>query len=298
VDATITVDYAASRACPTDAEFWDAFVSRAQHVTRSDRGDFVLVVRIEKSASRFHGSLRVVRRSETMIERTLDDVSCADIATALAIVAAITVESAPLPPSPPPPPPPPPLMPPPPPPPAARDGWSLRAGADTVVTSFLSPTSSFGGAAWVEIEQQEARFVGFRARVGAHAATSFAIEVTGGSVLVTSVLGRIELGGPRLRLARMFGVRLGAFGELGTLVTEGRAVGGRTVSVFFADLGAMLRAAWEPASFFVEAGLGGVFSLARPSFRFQYETTGSSLVVFEVPVGGFVGEVGLGVRLF
>jgi hypothetical protein len=52
------------------------------------------------------------------------------------------------------------------------------------------------------------------------------------------------------------------------------------------------RASWEPGRFFVELALGAFFPLTRPRFVAQP----GPVVLFEVPVAGALGELGLGIR--
>src|SRR5204863_4316684 len=92
----VTTEYVAQAACPSEAEFWTAFSSRAEHAVRSERGEWKLVVTLDRfQKGRFTGTLRVLHGNALALERSLDDDSCKDLATALAVVAAITVESAP-----------------------------------------------------------------------------------------------------------------------------------------------------------------------------------------------------------
>ncbi len=291
----VAIEYQAPAACPADAEFWKAFASRATHAVRSEHGYWTLDARVEPARGGFSGTLRILRGAETTLVRSLVDESCADLVTALAIVGAITVESthpAPLPDAP--------IDVPPP---RIEPGRvSLRTGLDSEATSFLSPSASLGLAAFVDVEQPTG-ILTLRARVGVHYAANLPVHVGSGvqsaSALVTGVFGRFELGGLRLRFARVLALRLAALADVGALVVEGRgSTNAQTATAPFFDVGAIARLAWETPVFFVEAGVGGVVLVYRARFLFPLDDQPGSVVAFDVPVAGAIGEVGVGVRFF
>jgi len=289
VDATVTVEYAAAVDCPSDADFWRSFSSRARAV-RADRGEWKLVVTIDRANALFSGTIRIERYKQEPIVRGLDDVSCANVATGLAVVAAIAIETAPR------------VERPELPfeesqPPAARaSAWSFRVGANLpVVTSWLAPDTSLGFRVFAEIENRGTSLFEFRVRMGAHLTENFP-----GSqhiAFAQSTLGFIELGGVRLRVARVIAIRGALFTELGLLRVTGRNVDmSQTAPRFLADLGAMLRVAWEPSAFFIEGAFGGAIAPTVPSFN--VDQGGQSILVWQVPRAGVIGEIGLGMRLF
>jgi hypothetical protein len=152
-----------------------------------------------------------------------------------------------------------------------------------------------GIAGFAEVETP-GRFFVFRARLGARFTTSLRVQVLTASALVSSGFARLEVGGVRLRFAKVLALRLGILVDVGALVVEGRDIpGAQTATAPFFDLGAVVRLGWETSVFFVEMAGGGVIPVTRPSFVFQFP---GKQTAFEVPVAGAFGEVGVGVRFF
>lgn len=288
----VGIEYVApsSTECPALGEFWKAFASRATHAVRSERGYWTLAVRVEPTPSGFRGALRILRGSEVELVRSLDDTSCADLVTALAIVGAIAIEShapAPLPPA---------DAPIDLPPVVESKHASLRGGLGTEATSFLSPSASLGLAGFLDIEQATG-VLALRARAGIHVAANLPVRIESASALVTGIFGRLELGGLRFRFGRVLALRIAALVDVGALVVDGRDLpAAQTATAPFIDVGAIARFAWETPVFFVEVGGGGVVALFRP--RFHFDLDDGVVPVFEVPVVGAMGEVGVGVRFF
>lgn len=265
---------------------------------RSDHGAWRIVVRVERfPKGRFHGTVRILHGNAEPVERSLDDDSCKDLATALAVVAAITIENAPRTPVP--------LLPEPvespidmPPPVLPEERIHLRAGAGSEATSFLSPVASAGIALFFEGEAPKGFFAP-RVRLGAHFATSFPFNVGDATANVTCYFARIELGGLRLRFARALALRLAAITDIGAIHVEGHGnvASGDATAPFF-DAGAVLRLAWETPIFFIEVGGGAVAAITRPTFHFDVTNGGAPVMAFEVPPAGAIGEVGVGLRFF
>jgi len=285
----VVIEYSAPPACPSEAEFRRAVESRAPVSTFQWR----IILRIDK---KYAGTLTVERAKEIVLARVLEDQSCADLVTALAIAGALAVSEndvrpnrarkpAPFVPEP--------VVDVPPP--APVEKVALRAGLSTETTSYLSPSPSYGLGAFGEIEKP-GRFFALRARLGFHFATSFPVQVQTASALVSSGFARLELGGVHVRFARILAFRASAIGDVGALVVEGRDIlMAQTVTVPFADIGAIARLSWETGLFFVEISGGAVVPLTRPTFFFQFP---SRQTAFEVPAVGALGEVGVGLRLF
>jgi hypothetical protein len=296
---TVAAEYSAPAAiCPAEADFWQAFSSRAQHAVRGEPAEWRLVVRIERARNRFSGSVLVTHGKAEALSRSLEDDSCADLATALAVIAAITVESAPRTPKPPPPPEddfvvdlPPPVLPP--------ERVNLRVGVGTEGTSFLAPVASAGIAAFFEAEAPKGFFAP-RIRVGPHFSTSFPFRVESATAIASSFFARVEVGGLRIRFARVFALRAGAFVDIGAIVVEGRdAPHPQTVTAPFFVGGAILRLAWETPIFFLEVGGGVAFPFTRSRFFFRVpDDPRPPNLAFEFPGVGAMGEVGVGVRFF
>jgi len=177
--------------------------------------------------------------------------------------------------------------------PPPTEPFRARIGLAFASTTHLAPVLSAGGEAFVELGHDVGSVYAFWLRVVGHVAFSGAFDVGTGGATLTSVLGRVEAGGLRFRLAPRLALRLGGTLEAGAILGAGRNVDGAEAHwAPWLALGGVARASWEPGRFFVELGLGAFFPLTRPRFVAQP----GPVVLFEVPVAGALGELGLGIR--
>ena len=290
-ESSRNLEYAAPAGCPSADDFWRSFATRATHARLSQ---WALDVRIhEAPGPRFAGTVEVRASDGTVTTRSLDDVSCPDLTLALAVVAAVIVEpEAPTAPAPAPKPEPEPepvpvpaLLP--------RERWRGRLGLAFASTTHLAPVLSYGGEVFAEIGHDVGTVFAFWLRAVGHVASSGPFDVGSAGASLTSVLGRVEAGGLRFRLVPHLALRLGGALEAGAILGAGRNVDGAEAHwAPWIAVGAVARTTWDLGSLFVELGLGAVVPLTRPRFVAQP----GPVVLFEVPVAGAMGELGVGIR--
>ncbi len=248
-----------------------------------------MTVRTTENEGSFLAQIEL-KHGEASTRRSVSDPTCATATTALAVIAALTVEPEPvkivhtepdLPPSPPPP-----SLPPP--------AWHLRVGGAFATTTFLAPTISFGALGFADLTREVSRFFALRARVGFMVATSLGIDVANASAVVTSYLARVELGGPRVSITRGFEANLALLADLGSLVGEGRAATSLTDASLWFDAGVIARLRLELARLAFEAGFGAAIPMHHTRFQFLP----GPMVVYESPPIGAIAELGLELRLF
>jgi hypothetical protein len=288
----VDVAYVAPAECPSDARFWDAFAARAPHTQRVDaHGAWSLVVEIAPAAGGFTGRIHVLHGAMGTA-REVSDASCENVVSALAVIAAITVEPEPEPapapavmhavePAP--------L-------PAPREPWHVRVGIVGLTTSYLSPSVSLGLGGWGELEQPGDGPIGLRVRVSFQGSAGLPYSLPPASAFVSSWVGRAELGGPRGSFFRgVLVVNGGLFVETGALVGEARGVPSAQSNVApWVALGALGRVRVVPRGIptYLEAGVGPVVPLVHPRFVFQPVPT----VAYEAPPAGITVELAVGVR--
>lgn len=289
--ASLRVD--APPACPNADAFWAAFAARATHAKRVESdAQWSMRVRALDEGGAFRAIIDI-DHAGTTTSRDISDPSCETAMTALAVIAALTVEPAP--------PPRPPhtqpeiVEPVPRPPPAPSPPWHLRVGASAALTTVLSPAFSVGVVGWLDLSHDLARYFALRIRAGFHWASSLNIDVATASALVTSNLARLELGGPRVPIARGLEADLAVSFDAGSLVGEGRNLSaGHAESGAWFDAGTIARLRWELWRLTIEAGFGAIVPIYSPHFQFLP----GPVVVFEPPTVGVLGELGVAIRLF
>lgn len=288
-DETVSLDYGAPQGCPNDDAFWSAFVSRASHAHRSSGGEWSMLVRTIDEGSSFRARIEV-KHGDAITQREVTDPSCTTATTALAVIAALTVEPEPVKivhtePD----------LPPPKPPPPAPSPWHLRFGGAFVTTTVLSPTVSLGALGYADVTRDVSRFFALRMRAGFHWATSLDIDVASASALVTTYLARIEIGGPRAPLTQSFEANLAALFDAGDIVGEGRGVSaGHSEPSTWLDVGAIAHLRLSVWRLGLEAGFGAIVPLTRPRFVFQP----GPVVVYEPPVFGALAELDVSLQAF
>ena len=242
-----------------------------------------MLVRTTEDGGLFLAQIEV-RHGEAITRRNVSDPTCATATTALAVIAALTVEREPVTIVHTVPEPPPPL-----PPPLAPSPWHLRVGGSFVMTSLLRPSVSVGALGYAELDHDGSRFFAWRFRAGFEYATGFEVEVATASTLLRSYAGRVEIGGPRVELSHALELNLGAVGVFGGLVGDGRGASlVESHTSARADLGAIARLRMSVWRLAFEVGLGALVPMYHTRFLFQ---PGPS-VAYESPPLGVLGDVG------
>lgn len=289
----VDVAYVAPAPCPSDAIFWAAFAARAPTATRVARGAWSLEVAIDARATGFHGALRVLHAPDEPASRAVDDASCAAVVDALAAIAAVRFEASRAPP---------PLLREEEPPPrdaerTAREdaaGLDARVGVSGVLASYAAPSASLGLGAFAEIEDRTRRAFGVRVRLSFQGLTGFWTSAAPATALVTSWLGRAEVGVVRFAIGERASVGAAAVFEAGALVGEARDVPtAQRRAAPWAAFGAALRLRVAPRSGpFIEAAGGPIVPVTRPRFVFQP----GPVVVYEAPPIGASAELSVGMH--
>jgi hypothetical protein len=287
--------YAAPVVCPEEAVFLADVASHVHDVSRA-RGVRVNAS-IEERESGYAGVLVAVDASGTQSSRRIEGKKCADVAHALAFLAALVIElgghaepESPLPPNPAPAPAPPPPREPP----AAvapPRTFALSAVLLGGVRGGIGPVAHAGGDAGLEIGAT-GRLLAPSLRLVALVANG-SLEGAGGSATLWLVGGRLEVCPILLGNARL-AVRPCVGAELGIVHADGEtAFAPRTATAPWVSAEATVRGQWFATDrWFVEVGGGPVMPLDRTRYYFEPDRT-----VFVVP--GLTARAAIGVgRLF
>jgi hypothetical protein len=316
------VQYAAPAACPTRAAFVAQILARTPiaRLTRGDESAQSVAVSIEKRRARWIGTLSLQAPGGETARRRVTASSCAEVASALALVAALAVDpgasTAPLPPSKPPAPPPkppPPLKPPAPkprpkprsppaPPPVAPAPrrveeparWRFGAGVATGLVGSVAPGVAPELQVMAGVE---------RATHGAWAPALFLSVAAAGrtastppsSTAFTWLAARLEACPVSWRALRDLGVRPCLGFDAGVLRGDTQknaalAPNAAQNQLWLSGDG-MLAIAWRAASFLELRGAGGVLVPLRPD-TFQFTEANRPVRVHKTTTSG-EGELGL-----
>ncbi len=90
----IAVRYQAPEGCPTEAQFLEQLFSRTRRArpAPADPSARLFVVTIETQGTRTAGALEVTNPDGAVTRRTVDGADCSEVASALALIAALTVD--------------------------------------------------------------------------------------------------------------------------------------------------------------------------------------------------------------
>ncbi|MEZ4297167.1 MAG: hypothetical protein R3B70_19535 [Polyangiaceae bacterium] len=234
----VRLSYSAPGACPDEPAFVAAVTSQARPFTRAPRSSArirLLEASIVPEGGGFHGTLRVREADGASSTREVRGDTCAEVSSALALVAAITIDTGPPEPQrrPPPPPPPPEKRPPPAPP--AR--WSFDSAVSGGAFFGVAPGPAWGIAPAFEMTPPLSVPLTFQ--LGAILAASPRAETATGSAEFLWFSGRLG--------ASIAAVRAGPF------ALEGAAGFG---AGFLRGKGISIRTPREQARPWVDAGLG------------------------------------------
>jgi hypothetical protein len=307
----VRVEYRAPSACPERATFLAHVSARTARFRASDAAPRAFLLELSPANGGFEGRLTTVEPSSARATRTLSGDTCEQVVSALALVAALTIESnapAPAPATPPAAPPPPPSAAPAPAPPLSRPRvWHLEAGLGANMTSAVAPDLLFGLGPFVEGSIDFGSLApALRLSLQGAPARSSSVE-GGGTAAFAWWLATVE-GCARWTFAA-FGLSPCARVGAGVLRVDGADIAqSRGQARPWVDAGGLLRLRWSPviksggprplrahpgpASFlFLEATGGFVLPITRDRFHFDAPDT---TVHRAAPAGGLIGaDVGV-----
>ena len=294
----VRVEYRAPPTCPDRASFLTKVSARTPLFRASDEAPRAFVVEMALVDGGFEGRLTTVEPSQARATRELSGDTCEQVVSALALVAALTLESnaSATPEVAPPPPresePRPQLEPSLASAPAPARVWHLDAGLGANVTGAVAPNVLVGIGPFVE-GSLALRSLAPAVRLSFQGgpATSQSVE-GGGTASFTWWLATLE-GCARWTFGA-FGLSPCARLGMGALKAEGSHVAQtRADRRPWVDAGGLLRLRWSPASFwFLEATGGFVLPITRDRFHFD---TPDTTIHRAAPAGGLVGG-DIGVR--
>lgn len=287
----IALRYEAPLGCPDGATFFGEVSARTSRARASAAGEAarVLVVRIARRGASFRGELTIEDAQQRSSPRDVTGDSCAEVVSALGLVAALAVDPA--------------ASVAPRPPPAEPEKPAEEApasaappGAGTKVAGTLGAGAEASGRADLVVGLRvfgEIELGGVALRLAAM--RTFAVDraATVGNVTLAWTTGAFELCPFRVDVAQDLALRpCGAFAA-GVLQAEGTGVrDAHDETRPWADAGAHARLSWiptRPLSLEVEGG--ATLALLRESFRFD-----PNVVAYQAPViAGFV-RLGAGVH--
>jgi hypothetical protein len=333
----VAVDFRAFAGCPDEAAFFAELAARSPRIRRRASGEpgWTVSVVLERSASAVAGRLALVRSDGSQAAREITGSLCTEVASALALIAALMIdprasagepvspapEPAPVPDAEPPPagaepapapavPVAPPSPPPSPPPvgedrpaPAPREPPSLPgvawvAGAEAHGMFGAAPSAAFGGGGFVALEDRNRGPFAVAARLGLFAVTTFDAFDGGVGGRFTWIVARPEV--CLLRPVLGDGLRLEscALFDAGVLRSAGSGLHRPDVSLdAWLAAGALARLSWVlPARLLVAAGGGAQLPFYRYAFRYGSGSPQGDVQVYEVPAVTGVATLGVGYR--
>ncbi len=325
----VFLEYAAPGNCPTAQDFAASVKGRTAQAELTDDEALAAValhVTVRPTGSSYAGHMDMVAHPGATSARDVEDLRCADVVDALALVTALAVDpnatsprAAPPPaaskadtpppvapaPEPPPVPPPPPAPPPPIAAPSAAPSapsagpparqreprrWHLGVGASAALLGDVAPDVMLGGAGYVELGASGGGAFRPSVRVSLLAATNGAFEARAAAftLLSAQVDGcPVRLGGDVLSLRPCAAV------QVGDLLAAGIDVASpiHAADPWFA-LGLLARARWAPwrAGPFLEVEGGVEVPITRPTFEFD-----APVVVVHQPGTAPCASLGAGV---
>ena len=278
----VRIAYAAPDGCPDEGAFVAAITAQAQPFERAPRSAArvrLLDATIASAGAEHTGVLRVREADGATSERDVRGATCQEVFSALALVAALAVDTGP--------PPPPPLSTeePPPPPPPPPPTWRLGLAVDTGVFTTMAPNESLALVPALEVEPPIPR-AHLVMRVGPVAAMSPRANTPAGTADFTWFAGRLDVAvlglfgsfyALRPTVAVMAGAVLGSGANVATPHTKIQS---------WVDFEAGARASvtlWP--SFGIELGGGVLVPITRPTWVFE---SPDAVIHATPPVGGYV----------
>lgn len=286
----IALRYEAPAGCPDGATFFGEVTARTSRARARRAGEDarVLVVRIVRRGASFSGELTIEDARQRSSPRDVTGDSCAEVVSALGLVAALAVDPAAS------------VAPRPPPAeveaPAEKKEPAPSEGEGTKLAGTLGAGAEASGRADLVMGLRvfgELELGGVALRLAAM--RTFAVDraATVGNVTLAWTTGAFELCPFRIDVAEDLGLRpCGAFAA-GVLQAEGTGVrDAQSEARPWADAGAHARLSWIPARpLSLEIEGGATLALLRESFRFD-----PNVIAYQAPViAGFV-RFGAGVH--
>jgi hypothetical protein len=304
----VSVDYSAPAQCPRDEEFRTSIEGRARvRFVAAAPQIRAVFVRIAARAGAFEGHLSLREPDGSKTERAVSGATCAEVASGLAIVAAVAIDmGAPQPesedaaPAPEPKPNPPPTAPAenpmaPEPVPPPKSGWAFSLGADVGVGSGVTPERLLLVPPFLEFAREtEGSIVAPAARLRFTRAASGDVAIGDAGAQFTWMTGSLDLC-PLAWTASRFSLRPCGRIEAGELEVRGRDIdpARRGVRPWLA-LGPVARGRVVTVGpLFAELELAANIALVRDRFYFEPDAT-----AFRAPIIGWTvaGGAGVGFR--
>jgi hypothetical protein len=291
---SVRVEYRAPLACPERSFFLERVSARSARFQASDDAPRAFLVELSPADGGFAGRLTTVEPSSARATRELSGDTCEQVVSALALVAALTLESSA--PSTAAPPPTLPLSQPQDPQPASPEPlprtWHLEAGLGANVTGAVAPALLFGLGPFVEGSLDVGSLApSLRIAFQGAPATTYAVEGGGAATFqwwltTAEACARWTIGA--------FGLSPCARVGVGVLHADGAHIAkARGEARPWLDVGGLFRLRWSPASFlFLEATGGLVLPITRDRFHFD---TPDTTIHRAAPAGGLIGGA-VGVR--
>ena len=285
----VRVSYQGGRGCPPPEAFRSALLARTEAVrfASGDEGYRMIRVRVSTEGARATGRLEIELPNGVSRVREIDGETCKDVVDALALVAALTIESTPAPSD---------AFPPSPRAEAVDDSATaassgvppkIALGSQLLATGGPAPRYLLGMGAFVELASG---LVAGRATI-AHLPPTDAPDAL---ATFTATGGGIEACFPRLEAANAVAVSpcvgleaawLRATGDVGQAEHANKVWIDATATAHI-EIG-LLSALWLD-------GFGGI---TVPFTHYSYEATNPPTVLYETPVVAATFGVGLGVRI-
>jgi hypothetical protein len=297
----VRLAYAAPASCPAAAEIEAALHARTPRFRAAGPGEPAreLALTILPTDDGFEGAV-ALREAGRAAERRLRGATCAEVAAAVVLVAAITIDpsvalGAPPPPPPPAPPPPPPPAPSPAPspPPPAPPAVALAVGVQAAAQSGIAPSASGVGRAFVELLLRPAADGPLRptVRLAAVRALAQETETAAGTAELSMSGGRLDVCPLRLPLVGPLELRPCAALDVAAHLGAGtRTVKAASETRAWIAPGALARASLRVVGpLVVEAEGGATFPLLRYRFYFGPDVTAHS-----APAASLTGSIGVG----
>jgi hypothetical protein len=278
----VRLAYAAPEGCPDEAAFVAAVAAQAHPFERAPRSAArvrSLEARIARADDAHTGVLRVREADGATSERDVRGATCQEVFSALALVAALTVDTGPPPPSPPPPEEPPPPLP------AIPLRWTAATTLHAGAFFSMAPGASIGVAPELEIAPP---FAGtpLVVRLGLVLAASPRAETPAGSAEFFWFAARLDVGLFALRRA-WFSLRPTIGAGAGAVLGRGFAVAiphEETRPWFDVAAGLRAHAALLPG-FGLELAGGLLVPITRETWIFERP---DAVIHATPPVGGYV----------
>ena len=215
----VRIAYRAADGCPDEAAFVAAIAAQARPFERAPRSAArvrSLDAHITRDDEQHRGVLRVREADGAASEREVRGATCQEVFSALALVAALTVDTGPPPPSPPPPEEPPPPLP------AAPPRWTLATTFHAGAFFAMAPGAALGVVPEIEIAPPLAG-TPLVARLGLAFAASPRTDKAAGSAEFYWFAARLDVG--------LFALRRAWFSLRPTVGAGGGAVLGRGLAI-------------------------------------------------------------------